>query len=478
VQISKQSRMYSSAVYLRGVIRARRGEYRASAEAMCEIAATEDTDRFTFVVDERYFTIKDLARLGLGRIAHEMGEYDDAYYHYFQIPDDSAYLSDALFEASWSMYQKRELATARDLVKEFLATFPSSPLWPEASLLAGYVELADCKFDASQTWYDELTAKLSPIVEEIDKVRKDPELRKQLLAIAITRFHEVKETGEVAGQKPGKAAAKPVSGTAPGATPGTTLAELAALLRLDPRFLRLSDAVTGTHEQATTAPAVVREWQHLARTLNETKVSAVSTGKTIEQEQLADANALVEDMRRLVTQIREQRSELARARREGVLTASAAGEEQARLDKLLDKARSAEQRALAAADRAAEATTTQAQPSLRPMLQDDLNDARRLDKASHALLDKLEQAGDRLAQQAIDKLYADTRRVLDKAKLGKVDAIIGQKRKLDIEVQDLAAGRFPAELIGKLWNASMIGDDEEYWPWQGEYWADEYEGWR
>ena len=68
--------------------------------------------------------------------------------------------------------------------------------------------------------------------------------------------------------------------------------------------------------------------------------------------------------------------------------------------------------------------------------------------------------------------------MLDKAKLGKIDAIIGQKRKLDIEVQDLAAGRFPEELIGRMWNASMIGDDEEFWPWQGEYWADEYEGWR
>ena len=44
--------------------------------------------------------------------------------------------------------------------------------------------------------------------------------------------------------------------------------------------------------------------------------------------------------------------------------------------------------------------------------------------------------------------------------------------------KDLAAGRFPEELIGRMWNASMIGDDEEFWPWQGEYWADEYEGWR
>jgi len=466
VLISKTSRLYTSAVYLRGVIRARQNKLHDSAEAMCEIAATEDTDKFTFVVDERYFSIKDLARLGLGRIAHEQGEYDDAYYHYFQVPDDSAYLPDALFEASWSMYQKRELATARDLVQEFLNTFPSSPLWPEASLLAGYVELADCKFDASQKWYDGLTAKLQPIVDEIDKVRKDPELRKQLFATAVTRFHEVKQTGELDGKKAGKAPAR------------TAMDELVALLRLDPRFLRLSDALIGMHEQAITAPAVVREWQHLAHEVNEHKVGAISTARTIEQEQLADANALVEDTRRLVAQIAEQRSQLARARRDGVLDARDAGDEDARLDKLLERARAAERSAIAAADRAAEATTTQVSAGIRPMIQADITDARRLDKASHALYDKLEQAGDRLAQQAVDRLYTDTRRVLDKAKLGKVDAIIGQKRKLDIEVQDLAAGRFPEELIGKLWNASMIGDDEEYWPWQGEYWADEYEGWR
>jgi outer membrane protein assembly factor BamD (BamD/ComL family) len=466
VLISKQSRLYSSAVYLRGVIRARQNKFRDSAEAMCEVASTEDSDKVTFVVDERYFTIKDLARLGLGRIAHEQGEYDDAYYHYFQIPDDSAYLPDALFEASWSMYQKRELATARDLVHEFLATFPSSPLWPEASLLAGYVELADCKFDASQTWYDDLTAKLQPIVDEIDQVRKDPELRKQLFATALTRFREVKDTGEVAGKKPGKAA------------PTTAMDALVALLRLDPRFLRLSDAITGMHEQAITAPAVVRQWQQLARQVAQTRVGAISQVRTLDQEQLADANALVEDLRRLSAQIQDEKSALARARRDGVIAGAAANEEDGRLDKLLDRARTAERNAIAAADRAAEAAGTRTQAGIRPMIQADIADARRLDQASHALYDKLVQAGDKLAQQAVDRLYADTRRVLDKAKLGKVDAIIGQKRKLDIAVQDLAAGRFPEELIGRMWNASMIGDDEEFWPWQGEYWADEYQGWR
>ena len=459
VLISKKSRLYSSAVYLRGVIRARRGEYKDAAEAMCEVAGTSDADKITFVVDDRYFTIKDLARLGLGRIAHEQGEYDDAYYHYFQIPDDSAYLPDALFEASWSMYQKRELATSRDLVHEFINTFPSSPLWPEASLLAGYVELADCKFDDSQKWYDTLLVKLQPIVNEIDRARKDPEERKQLVEKSIARYHENRDN-----------AAKD--------KPATTFDEMAALMRLDPKFLRLDDAVSGSKELGDSAGQTVRLWQNLATQVSEAHVAKVSTGKTAEQESLADANALVEDLRRLGEQVAAQKGEIARARREGTMPADAAADELKRLDALAAKVHDAKTNAIAAADKAAKAAAEAAAPGIKPMIEADLADARRLDKAAHALHAKLTEAGEKLAQVALDKLYDDTRRVLDKAKLGKVDAVIGQKRKLDIEVQDLAAGRFPEELIGKMWNASMIGDDEEYWPFQGEYWADEYEGWR
>ncbi len=464
--VSKKSRLYSSAVYLRGVIWARKGELKSSAEAMCEIAATEDNSKFTFVVDDRYFTVKDLARLGLGRLAHEQGEYDDAYYHYFQIPDDSIYLSDALFEASWSMYQKRELATARDLVHEFLRTFPTSPLWPEASLLAGYTELADCKFDDSQKWYDGLVARLTPVVDEIDRARKDPALRKQLFAKAVSRYREIKDTGQVDGKKVGTTAA-----VAP-------IDDVVALLRLDPKFLRLNDAVNGIHELADSAPQAARQWQNLGTQVAETKVQKISTTKTLEQEQLADANATVEDLRRLAKQVSEQHDEIARAKREGTMASDAAGEELKRLDELKAKVTKAVESAVAAADSAAQAVAAQATSSLKPLIEADIGDARRLDKSAHALSLQLDAAGDTLAQKAIEHLYEENKKVLDKAKLGKVDAVIGQKRKLDIEVQDLAAGRFPEELRGRLWNASMIGDDEEYWPFQGEYWADEYEGFR
>ena len=38
--------------------------------------------------------------------------------------------------------------------------------------------------------------------------------------------------------------------------------------------------------------------------------------------------------------------------------------------------------------------------------------------------------------------------------------------------------RMRSRLNGKLWEEGLISDDEEYWPAEGEYWADEYEGWR
>ena len=464
--ISRKSRMYSSAVYLRGVIRARRGEYKESAEAMCEVAQTPDDDKFTFVIDDRYFTVKDLARLGLGRIAHEQGEYDDAYYHYFQIPEDSDRLSEALFEASWSMYQKRELPTSRDLVRELLEDFPTSPMWPEAGLLAGYTDLADCKFDEAKAWYDRLVLKLQPIVNEIVGIQKDPNRRGDLFARALSRWREVHDTGKIEGKVVGTARAD------------TATDEVLALLRVDPEFVRLNDAVVGIDRAVGEAPGVVRQWKNLARQVGETRVGKISTERTVEQDAAVDASSIAEDYVQLAEEIDRARVELDRGKRAGTVPDDVAAEESKRLDRLASKVDDARGRALQAADAAVDAATERAAPGLRPLLAADVSNARRIERTSRNLRHKLHQAIDELALQALERLYNDTRRVLDKAKLGKIDAVIGQKRILDIQVQDLAAGRFPAELIGRLWNSGMIGDDEEFWPFEGEYWADEYEGWR
>ena len=461
-RISRKSRLYTSALYLRGVIRARQGRFREAADALCEVADTPDDDRFTFVIDDRYFRIKDLARLGLGRIAHEVGEYDDAYYHYFQIPEDSDRLPEALFEATWSMYQKRELGTARDLGGELAKNFPDSPLWPEARLLAGYVELADCEFDAAQKHYDALVAELAPIVAELDRIRKDPARRAALFERAIERRRAER--------------ADPQKRIDRRAT--TVTDRVLGLLRIDPDYLKLHEAMTGLRAADGQARLAVRAWTRLGRRLGRTDVKSIAEEPSLEKDEAADLTQLVEDTRRLAAQLAERRAQLRRALRDQTISRAEAAEDQKRLDALASEIDSLERDAVRAAEAADVAATVKAPPGLKPMVDRDLGAARRLVEDSVKLERELARRADRIAKASVDKLWADTRRVLDKARLGKIDAVIGQKRRLEIEVADLAAGRFPPELFGKMWEKGLIGDDEEWWPFEGEYWKDEYEGYR
>ena len=61
------------------------------------------------------------------------------------------------------------------------------------------------------------------------------------------------------------------------------------------------------------------------------------TDKTLEQEQLADANAVLEDYRRLAAQIVSSKDELARGKRENLVPEDVAADETQRLDELAGK---------------------------------------------------------------------------------------------------------------------------------------------
>ena len=462
VKISRKSRMYSSALYLRGVIRTRKGEYADAAESFCEISDTADDGKYTFVVDQRYFRIKDLARLGLARIAHETDNYDNAYYHYFQIPEDSDKLGDALFEAAWSMYQKRELPASRDLLKDFVSQFPSSHLVPEARLLAGYVDLADCEFKDAQKHYDDLVKDMGPIVKHIDALRKDPDKRSRLFDKALKRWREERA-------EPDEQVATKLENNND---------RVLALLRFDESFVRIHEAVAGLRRATGNAPHVTRSWKALAKRMSRVKVRGNSEEASVEESDAQDSEALVADLERLHDEIAASRATVQRALREEKITKEEAEEERKRLSAIDEDISKLEARATAAAEAAAMGKQESTPDGLKPLIGADLNESKKLEGDAKDLLKRLETRANTMAKDSLEKLYMETRRVLDKAKLGKIDSVIGQKRQLEIEVQDLASGRFPAELHGHLWEQGLIGDDEEYWPFEGEYWADEYEGWR
>ena len=83
-----------------------------------------------------------------------------------------------------------------------------------------------------------------------------------------------------------------------------------------------------------------------------------------------------------------------------------------------------------------------------------------------------------IANKALVDLDMRLRELLRRARLTHIDAVIGKKKKLEIEIANLRQGRFPADLFATLQLEGLMGDDEEYWPFEGEYWSDEYENYK
>ena len=468
MNVSRKSRLFSSAIYIRGVIRVRQGKLKEAVDIFCEIAKTPDTDKYTFYVDDRYFGLKDLAQLGAGRIAHEEKRYDDAYYHYFQIPDDSDRLPEALFESAWSMYQKRELRTARDLDDAFLKQFPTSPLVPEAMLLGGYIELADCKFAEARKKFDALSADVRPLVDAIEKARASVELRKQILSRALDR----------------------ASRRGPNANP-TPLTNnpddrVLAMLRLDPPLVRLNDAVAGLGKEAEVAPHAIDVWRDLGYRIATGKGQVAGT-----TDDVGKAVLLVAEVRHLRSDIRREKAALL-AGVQGGSVANGRGAREAgpgggrsaaeplledrlpQLDKADAELASLEDRA----QQSAGIASADADPSLRGKIDGDLKKTGSLADRSRALADGWGKTIDAVAVRELLRVENELVRIFEKARLGKVDSVIGEKRMLEKEIEEISADRYMPRTIGRVYQQGLISDTEEYWPPEEEIWEDEYQGWK
>jgi tetratricopeptide (TPR) repeat protein len=402
--IERTSRFYAASLYFRGLIRARKGDWRLARDAFCEIVEQPDKDKFAFYIDDRYFALKDLAYLALGRIAHEKGNYDEAYYFYFQVPDDSERLPDALFEAAWSMFQRGEWEASRTLLDQFDRLFPHSALAPDAMVLRANLDLKSCGFDHARALLEKFVKEYLPVSQELDRALADVGRRRALY-------------GRLLGRE-----------KAPGME-----GRILELLKVDPRFFRFNGYVRGLEREERDAQRTVAMWIDLSRKLVRDKPQAAAT----------DALALLREVRALQPVAQgDPEAEKKISRLEGEIWRAshpAAGE-----TPFAKEARAAQE----------------------------------MGAKARELRGRLVDAATGLADDSLRELSSRLHVLLRQARLGQIDAIVGKKKKLEIEISNLSKGRFPPEMFGKLHVEGLIGDDEEYWPYEGEYWSDEYENYK
>jgi TolA-binding protein len=445
-KIAPKSRFYSSALYLRGVLRVQKKDLKGAQDAFCAVADVKEGDTLRFYIDGRYYAIKDLARLALGRVAHEEGRYEDAFYHYFLIPQDSSRLGEALFEAAWSSLQRKDYHLGARLVDEFLKEFPRSPKAAEAHLLYATLQVKTCRFAEAEKGFGDFITSNEPLLQSIDRALADPGVRNALAQRILQRNVDADKNA------------------APAKTDEDRIAEL---LQVDGRFFRLQALARGLRAEALDAGHVENDWKQLQAKIGGTQVQSVFGTAP-------DAATLRKNVVELGIEVARTRS----------LLRKKSGAEADELKKTVDALESRRRELLATLDRTIdvegleESREKAGVAGLGPMVAADREHAEKL-RERVALLDaRLERASGDLILKALGDLRGHLEDLLRRARLGKIDAVVGQKRKLERQIEDLAAGRFPPEMFGKLHIEGLIKDDEEYWPPEKEIWLDEYENYK
>lgn len=441
-RITKQSRFYANAQYQLGAIASQQKQWKTAEQRFCSVADTGVEDRYSFFVDARFFEVQDLARLGLGRVAHERGRGDDAFYYYFQVPQDSPRLPEAMFEAAYATYESEGYDASADLLDQLEARFPKSPFVDEAAVLRGYTALGRCDFQRADRQFTRFVKRYTPLVQEIDRLLENP-LRRRMLFEAL---------------RDPKA----------GAPPSEPQERLLALLRVDPSFYALHRSVdeldAETARSGRLSDALLAFSDRLA---------GRKKPKALAQDTLVESEVLQRDLENAVALARALGQELDALRAAGAKTADIAETEKT-LNRLAERLDALEARAdeLRAQPRDVGAGDADALPAL---LTSDSSFVDALPSRAAQVRTALLAAADARAEQGLRELRVRLDGLVRRARIGRIDAVMGSKRRIERQIESLAAGRLPLEYRDSLRTQGLLADDEEYWPHEGEDWPDEYE---
>jgi len=459
-EITRRSRFFANAQYLRGAMAARRGDLEEAEARFCTITTTGDRERFTFYVDDRYFEVKDLARLALGRVAHEGGRADDAFYYYFQVPADSDRVAEALFEAAYSMYEGGDLETAVDLLDQLEVRFPQSPFVDEAALLRGYVHLGRCEFEQANRLFVRFAERFTPIVREVRTILHNPARQARLFEELLSAERQAQERERQDPQGADEAV-------------GVTAGLLMAMLQVDPEFYRLHADVRTLGSEAARAGRLATELAAIGARVHGGDRPREAAEVEDNWDETAELTRDIESGRATLANLTEQIDVFRRAPnapRDQVLAV------EAQVRTLSERLGALERQLNEAIAAVAEGQDDEVGgESLDDLLRRDVAHARRMPARVARTRAHLVEAGNEIALRAVGQLAARLGGGLRRARIGRIDAVMGSKRRIEIQIESLSAGRFPPELRDPLSMQGLLRDDEEYWPFEGDLWDDEFE---
>jgi hypothetical protein len=442
-QVPQKSRYWAQATYLTGLIHTEKQRYKEGEDQFCKVADPKRASQTTPVfADAKFFAVRDLARLGLGRIAHEQYRFDDSRYYYYLVPSDSERLPEALYESATSRYEKKDYESARDLLDELKALKVHHPYEDETWILDAYVDLAQCKFPDADKKLIRFVEIYEPVRDAARKIAAD-DRSTRALADAVRTGADAGNV-DIAGSKNQEA-----------------LRAIAALVRLDPAYrsvarkiaildhqssgLRLTSTQIGDLQRALATAGGVRPALELAPT---------------DDERLADVKQSLDGVRGAIEELDAMKVEKAQTE-----------PFKKDLQDLEGRVKDAQTAAPNAGD-----TASTGGKDLPDLLRSDAALATALHPRIEQTRKELEEAEVLLARDALHRVDLRLSRLLRRARLGRIESVLGRKRALEVEIEAINNGILPADAIDSIDAARYLKSNEEYWPFEGDDWPDEFVG--
>jgi hypothetical protein len=443
-QVSQQSRFWAQATYLQGLIHVEKGRYRDGENFFCKVADPKRQSATTAVfADEHYFAVRDLARLALGRVAHEQFRFDDSRYYYYLVPRDSDRLAEALYEAATSRYEKKDYQGARELLDELRALGVHHPYEDEAWILDAYVDLAQCKFPQADKKLVTFIQRYEPVRNAARRVSSDDRGMNALLSAA--------RSGSDAG-------AAEVGGST--VTP-ESMRTIAALVRIDPAYGAVARKRAVLEREASGLRFAALQLGDLEKNLATTGGvrAAIDDRESSKEEKAASVRESLDGLKRQIDDLEASHApadRLAPLKQEYQALS-------ARIESQMAPGASAETQAAGGKD-------------LPDLLRADSALATGLDPGVETARAELSRTETALARDALKRVDLRLSRLLRRARLGRIESVLGRKRALEVEIEAINNGILPAGALDSLDAARYLKDNEEYWPFEGDDWPDEFVG--
>jgi len=442
-QVTQKSRFWAQAVYLSGLIEVERGHLKEGENLFCKVADPARSDKTVpFFADEKFFAVRDLARLALGRVAHEQFRFDDARYYYYLVPQDSERLAEALYESATGRYERKDYEAARELLDELKALGVHHRYQDEALILSAYIDLARCHFEEADLALKGFIATYEPVRDAARKLSTDER--------GLLRLLEASRLGSDAAAE------------ANGISPDVARA-IAALVRVDSGYGTLTKRLAQLDQQMSGLRGSMGELDDLNRTLATTggvRPSSEGLGSDGAADVAARARSEADGLRRQIEALEQARAPA------GEITAL-----RSKLDQIEGALRTVRDAAQAPGS-----TAAQQGSDLPGLLRTDRTATTELHAAAQVARAKLVEARTALARDAVARLKLRLSRLLRRARLGRIESVLGRKRALELEVEALSVGVLPRAALDSLEAARYLKDSEEYWPFEGDDWPDEYVG--